>query len=95
LRIQWTKAASNDLDSIEEYSWKDNPQTAIKQVLMVIDAVEQKIARTPQIGKRGRIPNTREFYITGTPYIAAYRITGDVIEVLRVIHGARRWPDEM
>ncbi|WP_341866191.1 hypothetical protein [Paraburkholderia hospita] len=30
-----------------------------------------------------------------TPYIAAYRITGDTLRILRVLHGAQQWPDEM
>ncbi len=35
---------------------------------------------------------TRELVITGTPYIAAYRVRPQRIEVLRIIHGAQRWP---
>ncbi|MGD0164161.1 MAG: type II toxin-antitoxin system RelE/ParE family toxin [Candidatus Sulfotelmatobacter sp.] len=33
--------------------------------------------------------------ISRTPYIVAYRIQGDSVRVLRVLHGARRWPDDM
>jgi len=29
-----------------------------------------------------------------TPYIVPYRIKGNLVEILRVFHGARRWPDE-
>ena len=80
MQIRWTKAASKDLDSIEEYIRKDNPKAAIKQVLRVINAVEKRLARSPKMGKPGRCANTRELYVTGTPYIVAYRITGDVLE---------------
>jgi toxin ParE1/3/4 len=95
LRIRWTKDASKDLESIEEYIRQDNPWAAVQQVLRVIDAVEQSLAENPRIGRPGRVSNTREFYVTGTPYIAAYRIIEDTLEVLRVIHGARRWPKKM
>lgn len=36
---------------------------------------------------------TRELVITGTPYLVPYRVVGDVIVILRVLHGARQWPD--
>jgi len=26
------------------------------------------------------------------PFIAIYRIRGDVVEVVRILHGARKWP---
>ncbi len=42
-----------------------------------------------------RIEWTRELVIRKTPYIAAYRIEGDTIRILRVLHGAQQWPDEM
>ena len=44
------------------------------------------------MGRAGRVRGTRELAIDGTPYIVAYRIKGNVVEVLRVIHGAQRWP---
>jgi toxin ParE1/3/4 len=39
------------------------------------------------------VPETRELVILGTAYVASYRIVGDEIQVLAVLHGARRWPD--
>jgi plasmid stabilization system protein ParE len=47
------------------------------------------------MGRPGRVIDTRELVIDRTPYIAAYRITGDKVRILRVLHGARQWPDEM
>jgi toxin ParE1/3/4 len=95
LRIRWTKAASQDLDSIEEYIRQHNPKAAIKQVLRVLDAVETVLSNTPGLGKPGRIAGTKEFYVTGTPYIVAFRIKENTMEILRVIHGARQWPQKM
>ncbi|MCP4150867.1 MAG: type II toxin-antitoxin system RelE/ParE family toxin [bacterium] len=92
MHVRWTKAASQDLDSIEEYISRDDPGAAILQVIRVIDAVEKSLIESPSIGKPGRCPESREFYISGTPYIVAYRVEDNVLIVLRVIHGARRWP---
>ena len=50
------------------------------------------LATHPASGRIGRVPGTRELVITGTPYIVPYRVRGDAVEILRVFHGARKWP---
>ena len=52
-------------------------------------------ANAPEIGRPGRIEGTRELIIQQTPYIAAYRIERNSVRILRVLHGAQRWPDAM
>jgi addiction module RelE/StbE family toxin len=47
------------------------------------------------MGRSGRIEGTRELVISRTPYIAAYRILGSTVQILRVLHGAQLWPEEM
>jgi len=44
------------------------------------------------MGRFGRVPGTRELVIPRTPFIMPYKLEGKVIHVLRVFHGARRWP---
>jgi plasmid stabilization system protein ParE len=41
------------------------------------------------------VTGTRELVIVGTPYIAAYQLSTDTIRILRVLHGAQRWPDDL
>jgi hypothetical protein len=43
----------------------------------------------PESGPPGRIEETRELVILRTPCIAAYRITGDTVRILRVLRGAQ------
>jgi toxin ParE1/3/4 len=33
--------------------------------------------------------------VSDTPYIAAYRIVGDTVRILRVLHGAQQWPETL
>lgn len=40
------------------------------------------------------LPNTRELVIPGTPYFLPYRVKGDVVQILGVIHEARKWPED-
>ncbi|PIW88418.1 MAG: type II toxin-antitoxin system mRNA interferase toxin, RelE/StbE family, partial [Nitrospirae bacterium CG_4_8_14_3_um_filter_44_28] len=40
----------------------------------------------------GRVEGTRELVISGLPYIIPYRVKNNTIEILRVLHAARKWP---
>jgi toxin ParE1/3/4 len=50
------------------------------------------LARFPQSGRPGRRAGTRELVVGRTPYLVPYRILGETIEILRVLHGSRQWP---
>ncbi|MFB2897343.1 type II toxin-antitoxin system RelE/ParE family toxin [Aerosakkonemataceae cyanobacterium BLCC-F50] len=45
------------------------------------------------MGRPGRIPGTKELVVTRTPFILPYRVQGEQIEILAVIHAARQWPE--
>jgi plasmid stabilization system protein ParE len=47
------------------------------------------------LGRPGRIAGTREFVVSETPYAVPYRVAGADVEILAVVHGARRWPDKL
>jgi toxin ParE1/3/4 len=53
------------------------------------------LGRLPRSGRPGRVEGTRELVIIRTPYIVAYRIIGDTVRILRVLHSSRQWPDDM
>lgn len=92
MRIRWTKGASRNLEQLEEYIAQDNSIAAIDTVLKIIETVELLIEH-PAMGRHGRIVGTRELVIANTPYIVPYRVKGDYIEILRVLHGAMQWPE--
>jgi toxin ParE1/3/4 len=52
-------------------------------------------SKPTESGRPGRIKETRELVIAGTPYIAAYVIRGDIIRILRILHSARLWPEDL
>jgi len=59
----------------------------------IFTAVEL-LERFPEAGRTGRIPGTRELVIVPTPFLVAYRVRRSKIEILSLLHGARRWPGE-
>lgn len=95
MTIRWTDEAIDDLRSLHAFIAKDNPAAAQKVVLTIVEAVETLLPDNPQIGRPGRVNGTRELVISGTPYIVPYRLKAGIIQVLRVYHGARRWPDSL
>lgn len=90
--LRWTSRADRDLDAIHAYIAADDPGAAAKMILRLINAVTQQLATFPAAGRAGRVPGTRELVIAGTPYIVIYRSQANKVDVLRVLHGARKWP---
>ncbi|HMD84142.1 MAG TPA: type II toxin-antitoxin system RelE/ParE family toxin [Terriglobia bacterium] len=91
MNIRWMPLAEQDLAAAYEYIGQDNPKAASRLVTRVFQAIEM-LSRYPSAGHPGRVPATRELSIAHTPYIVVYRPTRNEIQVLSVIHGARRWP---
>lgn len=90
--IVWSAVARADLLAIVDYLLAVNSATAIDTEQRIIEATGQ-LADFPGLGRPGRVSGTRELVITGTPYIAAYRVRRDAIEMLRILHGTRKWPE--
>jgi toxin ParE1/3/4 len=95
VRLFWTRRAINDLRAIQAFIEKNDPAAARKTTLRIIDAVETLIPENPDAGRPGRVPGTRELVVARTPYIVPYRLQSGRIEVVRLYHGARRWPDRL
>jgi|SRR5208337_4516982 addiction module RelE/StbE family toxin len=94
MRLEWTIFAQADRDAIFDYIEADRPQAAIA-VDDRIRAQVEGLARFPKSGRPGRVEGTRELVIQRTPYIVAYRATRDTVRILRVLHGAQQWPEDM
>ena len=68
-----------------------NPPLLLKR----ISAAVGRLKKSPGIGLPGRVEGTRELVIDRTPYVAAYQIAGNAVGILRVLHGAQQWPEEL
>ena len=92
MRIKWLHIALSDLEDAAQFISESNPGVARKLVDRIWQST-QILADHPDIGRPGRIPGTRELIISGTHYILPYRVVEDVVQILRVLHCARKWPD--
>lgn len=89
--ILWTETALQDLDDIGSYIALDSPRSAATVVRRIIETVAV-LAYHPKMGRVGRVESTREMIVTGTPYIAVYRVR-ERIEIVTIFHASRKWPD--
>lgn len=94
MRITWTERAMDDRIAIFDKVSTDSFSAAVR----LDDEFEtqvQQLATFPESGRPGRVEGTREFVYVGLPYIAAHRIVGNTVDILRLIHGAQPWPDKL
>ena len=89
----WSPTARAHLRHAEAFIAEDNPRAAAKTAASILDAVE-RLKDFPASGRPGKLPHTRELVVPGTPFFLPYRVKGDAVEILGVIHGARRWPED-
>ncbi|MGB8681559.1 MAG: type II toxin-antitoxin system RelE/ParE family toxin [Candidatus Binatus sp.] len=93
MHVRWLRAALTNLDHEAEYIARDDPNAAARTVRRIAIAVD-RLAAHPASGHIGRVPGTRELVVSGTAYIVPYRVRGETVEILRVFHAARKWPEQ-
>ena len=94
MRVEWLRAALDNMNAAAEYISRDNPVAAARTVAAIVNAVDN-LKRFPASGRPGRLSGTRELMASGTPYIVPYRVRGDVVQLIRVFHAARKWPSQL
>ncbi|MGE0500332.1 MAG: type II toxin-antitoxin system RelE/ParE family toxin [Rhizobiaceae bacterium] len=95
MRIVWTPRYVDELAAIGDYIGQRNQRGAHRVVNDIHGKTRLLLSANPFIGRPGEIKGTRELVIPGTPYIVAYRVGDQQIDILFVQHGARQWPDEV
>jgi toxin ParE1/3/4 len=94
VKVDWRPLAEADLGEIVAYIAAEDPLAAYA----IHDEIREQIlllAEHPHIGRQGRTKGTRELVIVRTPYVAAYQLGAGTVTILRVMHGARKWPKRM
>ncbi len=91
MRIVWLTRARIAREMAIEWIAQENPTAALNQ----LDEIERQVDLLldhPKLGRAGRVKGTRELVVSRTPFIALYRIAGDEIQVMNLLHGAQQWP---
>lgn len=87
--LRWTRQALARLDEIAAYIAQDNPTRAASFVRELRDKLE--VLREHQLGRPGRVYGTKEL-VLHKHYIAVYRVQAHTVQILTVLHTARKRP---
>lgn len=90
-KLEWTVPALQDLVAAGEYIAQENPKAAQQIAARVKEAAEY-LRDHPNLGRPGRLSDTKELVISGTPFIVVYWIKKGAVQILRLLHHAQRWP---
>lgn len=93
MTLTWSPEALQDLRDIRAYISQDNPRAAKKVVARIVTLVSEQLSSNPESGRPGRVAGTRELVISNTPFVVPYRARDGKIDILRVYHSARMWPE--
>lgn len=92
--IKWLDDAIYDLQALRQYIAKDKLSAANRLAKRILNAVSL-LPDQPSMGRPGRVLGTRELIVSSTSYIVPYRVKNNSIEILRVLHVAMEWPEEI
>lgn len=91
MTVKWTKGALSNLALIAAHIERDNPLRA-RSFVQEIRAKTKALEHFPSVGHAGRVSGTRELVVHKN-YIIAYRVRAEHVEIIRVQHVAKMWPE--
>ncbi len=89
MKLRWTPRAVADLEEIADYLLAVRPK-AWEKLLARIELTLDYLLQFPHMGKVGLASGTREFVLSGTPYILVFRLRDDMVQILSVRDGRMR-----
>lgn len=90
MKLRWLRSGSDSLRRHVSFIAAENPSAAAR-VRRHIRTVVLRLCQFPQSGRIGQVPETRELVVSGLPYVVVYRVNGDTVEILRVVHMSMNW----
>jgi toxin ParE1/3/4 len=91
MQLRWTREAAADLERIADYLFQHVPERAPELVRTVYDA-PAALLEFPHRGRAGKKMGTRELVLSALPYLIVYTVRGDIVFIVRILHGAQQWP---
>ena len=91
MKVRWLANAQRELEAELERIAAENEDAAVALADILHERTE-RLAKFPDMGRRGMVDGTRELVIERYPYIVPYRVKDNVVEILRVFHTSRKPP---
>ena len=91
MNLVWTRTARADRREIFEFIAADSLRAA-RNMDLVFAEKAASLREFPELGRPGRVPGTREL-LAHRHYFLIYRVSDDTVQILRLLHTARQWPE--
>ena len=91
MRVRLTRAAEDDIAGVYTYYAERDPDLAGRVSRAIVGAIDG-LVDFPLMGREGKVSGTRERIMTRYPYRIVYRLMGEQIFVVRVLHQSQNWP---
>ena len=95
MRVRYTKLAIRDLEAVRSYTVARYGDEATQTFLIELRKIIHDLSLFPDAGRVGRVQHTRELAIPQKPFVIAYRVRGDEVHILAVMHTSRQWPERL
>lgn len=87
--VEWTPRARRELTDQLRFIALDKPSAAFRMAELVEESTSL-LRSWPELGKKGRMPDSFELIIARTPFVAVYRRSADRVIILRLFHRAQQ-----
>jgi plasmid stabilization system protein ParE len=85
MRLQWRASALADLQ--EHHDWLSTIEGALPdRAIQRIRLAAEMLVRLGDIGRPSIVEGQRELSVPNAPYVIAYRVDGEVFDILAVYH---------
>jgi toxin ParE1/3/4 len=88
MKLQYSRAAIQNLENIREYISRDNPRLAWVVASFIRNSI-RVLERWPYHGRATNEKDIRRLVVSNYPYAIYYRITVNIVEILAIRHTAR------
>lgn len=89
--VIWLRLALQDLNDMMRYLEENADRATAEKMAERIWKAGQSLHVLSSRGRRGKVKGTRELVLTNAPYYLSYRVRGNTVEILRIIHFARQY----
>jgi toxin ParE1/3/4 len=89
MKLRYKARALRDIERIHGYI-AEHDAAAAKRVVKRIESVISRLSFFPLSGRQGVVTGTRVVVIPNLPYVAIYRVDDEMVDIIAVLHTARR-----
>jgi toxin ParE1/3/4 len=89
VKVRYLERAVNDLIKIEEHLRSESPRGAARIGSRIRKRADD-LAQFPFQGTKSRRADLFQLYVAKTPYILIYRVKGEEVHIITIVHTSQR-----